>query len=60
MNMTAEKAAYRILVASASDKMVSVLREVLTGPQYRDISCVFTMASSRWPGPPQGRTSTHP
>ena len=33
MNMTAEKAAYRILVASASDKMVSVLREVLAGPQ---------------------------
>ena len=47
MNMTAEKAAYRILVASASDKMASVLREVLTGPQYRDISCVFTMGDAK-------------
>ena len=45
--MTAEKEAYRILVASASDKMVSVVRDVLPGPQYRDISYVSTMGDAK-------------
>ena len=45
--MTAEKAAYRVLVASASDKMASVVKDVLPGPQYRDISYVSTMGDAK-------------
>ena len=45
--MTAEKAAYRVLVASASDKMAAVVKDVLPGPQYRDISYVSTMGDAK-------------
>lgn len=45
--MTAEKAAYRVLVASASDKMASVVKDVLPSPQYRDISYVSTMGDAK-------------
>ncbi len=45
--MTAEKAVYRVLVASASDKMAAVVKDVLPGPQYRDISYVSTMGDAK-------------
>lgn len=45
--MTVEKEVYRILVASASDKMAAVIKDVLPGPQYRDISCVSTMGDAK-------------
>lgn len=45
--MALEKDVYRILVASATDKMAGVVREVLPGPQFRDITYASTMGDTK-------------
>lgn len=45
--MAVEKETYRILVVSSSEKMADVIRDVMSGPQYRDITCVSTMGDAK-------------